>query len=94
MRRYRGLSQAELARELGKPQPVISRLEDPRYGRYSLNTLLEIATRFDVALLVAFVPFSELVDRVVTGGTFPGTVLPYAQDEELHALLARQRADD
>jgi hypothetical protein len=56
-------SQAELGRTAGKPQSVIARLEDPDYGRFSLKTLLDMAAAFDVALLVRFVPFSELVKR-------------------------------
>ena len=57
----RAWSQAELGRRTGKPQPVISQLEDPDYGAYTLKTLRQLASAFDVALVVRFVPFSELL---------------------------------
>lgn len=54
-------SQSELARRMRKPPNVISRLEDPEYGRHTISTLLELASAFDVALLVKFVPYSEFL---------------------------------
>jgi transcriptional regulator with XRE-family HTH domain len=65
LRSYAGLTQSQMALVLGKPQSVISRLESPGYGRYSLGTLLDLAERFDVGLLAEFVPFSELIEREV-----------------------------
>jgi transcriptional regulator with XRE-family HTH domain len=57
--------QKQLAAELGKPsaQPMISRYENPDYGKYSLSSLLELANVFDVALIVKFAPFSELIEQ-------------------------------
>lgn len=60
MRQKANLSQSELAQRAGKTQNVISRLEDPDYGRFTLNTLLDLAKAFDVALVVRFASFSEL----------------------------------
>lgn len=56
--------QRDVAERLGNAnlQPMISRYENPDYGRYSISTLLELASVFDVALVVRFAPFSELVE--------------------------------
>jgi len=61
MRDERGWSQERAAKELGKTQSIISRLESPAYGKVSLQTLVDIAEGFDVGLLIKFVPFSRLV---------------------------------
>jgi transcriptional regulator with XRE-family HTH domain len=64
LRKAEGWEQRDLARELGNPnlQPMISRYENPDYGRYSITTLLQLAAVFDVALVVRFAPFSELLE--------------------------------
>lgn len=51
------LSQEEFGKLLGKPQSVVSRLQNPTYGKYTLQTLLDIADRMDVALIVRFVDY-------------------------------------
>lgn len=55
LRDQRGWLQGKLADEMGKPQSVISRIEDPDYGKLTLQTLFDVAAAFDVALLVKFV---------------------------------------
>jgi transcriptional regulator with XRE-family HTH domain len=60
LRRKHKLSQQELGDLAGKRQNVISRLENPDYGNFTVNTLLDIASALDVALVVRFAPFSEL----------------------------------
>ena len=66
MRESNQWSQNGLASYLGKHQESISQWENPDYGRYSITTLKELAATFDVALLVKFVPFSELVKDMVS----------------------------
>jgi transcriptional regulator with XRE-family HTH domain len=63
MREGRGWAQKKLANELKKPPSVVSRLEDPDYGKPSVQTLLEIASAFDVALLIQFVSYPEFLRR-------------------------------
>lgn len=55
------MTQEELAEKLKTSKSVVSRYEDPNYGRFNLGTLLAIARVFDVALLVKFVPYSKFV---------------------------------
>ncbi|MEY9886350.1 helix-turn-helix domain-containing protein [Bradyrhizobium sp. USDA 329] len=61
LRDQRGWKQGKFAAELGKPQSVVSRLEDPDYGKVTVQTLLEVAAVFDVALQIRFVPFSTFI---------------------------------
>ncbi len=58
MRKFRGeKSQAEFAEMIDKRQTVVSRLEDANYGKWTLQTLFEVASKLDVAVIVRFVDF-------------------------------------
>jgi hypothetical protein len=48
----------------GKTQSVISRMEDPDYGKLSLQSLLEIAIDYDLPLLVQFVEWDDWLARM------------------------------
>lgn len=63
MREARGWSQAQLAEKCGKSQSNIARIEDPDYGKFNVQTLLEIAHSFDVWLSLEFVSFSKGLAR-------------------------------
>ena len=60
IRNQRGWSQGQFAEVLGKPQSNVSRLENREYGSFTLNTLFELASAFDVGLIVEFVPIRKL----------------------------------
>lgn len=59
-------TQRELGIRTGMAQETISRIEDPNYGKLTLKTLKRLASAFDVALMVRFAAFSELVDWEVS----------------------------
>jgi len=79
-----GWTQEELAQRMGKRQETISQWENPDYGRYTLNTLKELAAAYDVALLVRLAPFSDLVDWVAN--LTPQRLAPPNFAEELRAV--------
>lgn len=56
-------SQKRLGEAMGKPANVISRLENPNYGKVTLQTLLDLASAFDVGLVVEFASFNDVVER-------------------------------
>jgi len=63
LRSQRGWTQKKLAEVMGKPQSVVCRIEDPDYGKLSVQTLLEVAAAFDVALVIQYVGFPEFLRR-------------------------------
>ena len=84
LRDKKGWTQAELGeRAGGKRQETISQWENPNYGKYSLSTLKDLATAFDVGMMVRFAPFSELVEW--NANLTPERIAPPSFDEEAHA---------
>ena len=61
LRSAREWSQGELAHRAGMAQPRISEIEKPGERSLNIETLLRLASAFDCALEVKFVPFSQLV---------------------------------
>lgn len=80
MRKSQNWTQDALGKEMGKPQSVVSRLEDPEYGRFSLQTLEEAADAFDVYLLVRFVRFSRFAEWATAGWPDEMVVPPFEED--------------
>ena len=62
IRKQRKWTQKELADNAGMLQERISVAENPNYAKFNLKTLKKIASAFGVALVVRFVPISELVE--------------------------------
>lgn len=84
LREKKGWTQERLAQLTEKKQETISQWENPNYSSYTLNSLKKLAEAFDVALLVEFVPFSELVERNTT--RTPERLAPSSFTEEDQAL--------
>lgn len=79
-------SQKELADRIGaKSQSIVSRLEDPSYGKHSLQTLEKISAAFDIALSVRFVSFGQLLKQ--QEDLTPKSLAVPSFDEECQNLL-------
>jgi len=76
------LTQPELAKTAGMTQPRISELERPGERKLNIETLLRLASAFDVALQVRFVPFSRLVDDDDAIDLDNFYIRPYEEDME------------
>jgi transcriptional regulator with XRE-family HTH domain len=91
LREQKDWSQKELGRRIGrKPgqeQPGVSRMESPGH-RFNLETLKKLASAFDVALVVRFVPFSELAAWVQNLGPDSLRVRSFAEEMALSAPAA------
>jgi len=93
MRKAEGWDQktlADVALGNSELQSMISRYENPDYGKYSLRTLLDFAKAFDVALEVRFIPFSQLIRR---DEELPSTTLAapsFSKELETGALMPSQ----
>lgn len=66
LRESRGLSQAQLGALIGTTQGGISSHEDPDKARWSISTLRKIAKALDVALVVKFESFGNILDDIVS----------------------------
>ena len=62
MRVFRGeRSQSEFGDLVGRQRTQVSRLEDPAYGKWTLQTLFDVAEKLDVAVFVRFVDHSRFL---------------------------------
>lgn len=80
MRHSRRWTQGQLADKCGMKQPRISALEDPDFENVEIATLQRIASAFDVGLLVAFVPFSDIARRATSLSNSDFSVVEFALD--------------
>lgn len=81
-RKFRSMSQKDLAVAIGTQQSSISRFEDPEYGAHSLDSLKEIAKAFDCALQVKFISYSDLAREGENLSETDQYAVPYSLDVE------------
>ncbi len=62
LREQREWTQKDLGNYSKMEQARISLLEDINYQKFTLSTLKRLASAFDIALIVRFTPFSDLVN--------------------------------
>lgn len=80
LRERRNMPQEELAALSGMKQPRISAIERPGHGDVNVKTLRRIASAFDIALIVRFAPFSELVSLTESFSPDTFNVPSFSQD--------------
>ena len=80
LRDQRNWKQKDLGKKSKMKQEVISRLENPGYGKLNLKTLKRIASAFDIGLLVRFVPLSDLVKMELNQSSTSLEVLSYKDE--------------
>ena len=93
MRKFRGdLSQIEFAERyfFCKQQTIVSRLENPNYSGWTLSTLLEIANKLNVGVIVRFVDFSSFLKD--TEDFVPSAKHPASYDKQQVDDFARSEA--
>jgi transcriptional regulator with XRE-family HTH domain len=64
IRESQDITQKALAAKSGMSAARISVMENPSYDKFNISTLRRLASALDVALVVKFIAFSELVDWV------------------------------
>lgn len=62
LREKMAMNQTEFGSLIGKPQSVVSRLEDTEYGAVNVNTLIEIANHLKIGLQIRFCDFQTVLD--------------------------------
>lgn len=87
IRNLRGArSQKQFGAAIGKPQSVVSRLENEDYGRVTLQSLIDIAEKLDIALLVRYVDFPTFI-AATRDFSEAAVAPPRYSDEAMTALL-------
>jgi len=82
-RRARNLSQKDLAELLGTRQSAIARLEDPTYGKHSIQMLIKVAHAFDCALRVGLISYSKLAEEVADTSDEALYAVPFSDERTL-----------
>ena len=84
------MSQREFGERIGKPQSVVSRLENEAYSGVSLQTLIEIAIKLNIAFVGRFVDFPTFL-RVTSDLSESAVTPPPYSREALDAFIAIER---
>lgn len=77
------LSRPELGELIGTTPSGISRIEDPNYGKFTIRTLLKLASAFDVALFISFVPYTKLIMELKDVSPDALAVSSYKEEKEV-----------
>jgi transcriptional regulator with XRE-family HTH domain len=88
LREQRGWTQKQLAEKAGMLQPRIAAMEHPSGSEPNLRTLKRLASAFDVALIVRFAPFSELVEWAEKFSPDTFIVPSFDEDPGFHEKVA------
>jgi len=93
MREFRGAKpQVEFAALLDKRQTMVSRLENPNYSGWTLNTLFEVASKLNVAVFVRFVDFQTFLQY--TGKQSEAALHPERYNQKRVDDFARTKAEE
>jgi transcriptional regulator with XRE-family HTH domain len=84
LRENEGLNQSDFGGLIGKPQSVVSRLEDTEYGGVNVNTLIQIANRLRIGLVIRFCDFPVVLASDVSPDAF--------KVENIQQTMSRLRA--
>jgi transcriptional regulator with XRE-family HTH domain len=84
------MSQKEFGQLIGKPQSVVSRLENEEYGSVSLQTLIEIAIKLNIAFVGRFVDFPTFLRVTADFSENAVTPMPYSR-QAMDALIAYEQ---
>jgi hypothetical protein len=97
MRKFRGeKSQSEFGHLIDKQQTVVSRLEDSAYGKWTLQTLFDVAEKLDLAVIVRFVDhatFLRFTENMTDQATVPSAYNQDALDELLKPQINQNLID-
>jgi transcriptional regulator with XRE-family HTH domain len=94
MRLSRGWTQEAVAKLSGMAQPRIHEIEKPGARRLNLNTLLRLASAFDVALDISFVPFGDFIGTKESFDPDSYSVMPFTKELELAERHASNSESD
>lgn len=83
MRKARKWTQEDLASRCDMRQSRISGLEGPDFDNVEVATLQRLASAFDVALIVQFVPFSEIARLSSSLKSYDFNVPDYSSDSKV-----------